>query len=136
MNDNSSQPPIRSAFQVIEVENIDKPDKTARQHAAEIEYTPEYERPPSRRPASEREDPFSVAGWLFEGAAGLIDEVRHHDLWMPEEFWVHVYAARREGKWAFQIALDEVRSQLNARRQQEIERAEREERRGDITIEF
>ena len=71
--------------------------RTARQRAAETVYTPDYERPPARRPAGEREESFSAFGWLLDGATGLIGEIRHNDLGLPEEFWVHAYAARREG---------------------------------------
>ena len=136
MDENGVQPAMRSAFQALPVDNIEESDRSARQRAADVDYSPEYERPPARRPAAERADAFSLGDWLFDGATGLVDEVLHHDLWLPEEFWVHAYAAQREGKMALDIAIDTLRRRARARRQQEIERAQRLERRGDINIEF
>ena len=136
MEENGTQPAMRSALQPLRVENIDTESKSNRERAAEVDYAPDYERPPSRRPADEREESFSVTGWIFQGVAGLIEEVQHHDLGMPEEFWIHAYAAQREGKMALDIALDEIRKRVNTSSQKNIEREQRQERRGGIAIDF
>ena len=50
-----------------------------------------------RRPAAQREHAFDALAWLIEGASGFAEELRHSDLGLSEEFWVHFYAMRREG---------------------------------------
>lgn len=85
------------AFEIEVSNSVDPMDRemSARQRAAATPYTPDYERPPARRPSSEREESFSALGWLLDGATGLIGEIRHNDLGLSEEFWVHAYAAER-----------------------------------------
>lgn len=68
---------------------------------------PEYE-PSPRRPREERTDAFDLAAWLLEGLTGLAGEVRHNDLGLPKEFWVHAYAARREALLAARALIDDA----------------------------
>lgn len=126
--------------QVFEMEmngSLDQADSgsSARQRAAAADYTPEYERPPARRPASEREGSFSALGWVLDGATGLIGEIRHNDLGLSEEFWVHAYAARREGILAVQAALNSILSSASGDTVGS-ERRSRQNRRGTIEIDF
>lgn len=136
MDENGTQPAMRSALQPLQVENIKTDGPSARQRAAASDYVPAHDDPPDRRPADVRDDSFSLTGWLFQGVVGLIEEVQHNDLGMPEEFWVHAYAAKREGKMALDLALEEIRRRANAGSQKEVERNQRRERRGDIEIDF
>ena len=118
-----------SAFNGYDPEN----DGTARQRARKRTYSPPYER--SRR-GGERDDAFNALAWLLEGAAGLIDEIRHNDLGLPEDFWVHAYAARREVMLAARAVLDDALAEEDSAAQREGEREQRRERRGGINIEF
>ncbi len=77
----------------------------ARRRAQRRAYRPTYGKP-DRRPASEREGAFNALMWILDGATGLIEELRHNDLGLPEEFWVHAYAARRESLMAMRAILD------------------------------
>lgn len=110
--------------------------ESARQLAAATSYTPDYVRPPARRPANEREGSFSAFGWLLDGATGLIGEIRHNDLGLSEEFWVHAYAARREGALAVQALLSDILSRAASRNGRELDNQTRRERRGNIEIDF
>jgi hypothetical protein len=97
-------------------------------------YTPNYTRP-TRRPADERENAFDLLAWMLEGATGIVDELRHNDLGLSEEFWIHAAAARRESLLAMHAALESIIEKTNAADKAQQERAERRERRGGITIE-
>jgi hypothetical protein len=110
--------------------------KSARKRAAATSYTPDYRELPTRRPASERDSAFKPLGWLLDGATGLIGELRHNDLGLPEEFWIHAYAARREGILAVQAILNDILSRAESRKRKEINRRTRQERRGNIEIDF
>lgn len=127
---------MRSAFQPLVVENIETEGKSARQRAMEADYTPEYDSPPSRQPAEDREDAFSISNWVFQGVIGLVEEIQHNDLGLSEEFWIHAYAAQREGKMAFDLALEEIQKRAKAGSQAKEEREQRRERRGGIEIDF
>jgi hypothetical protein len=111
------------------------PPKNARQRAAERSYSPEYEKPP-RRPAAEREHAFNMFIWLLEGASGLIEELRRHDLGLSEDFWVHVYAARKESLLATRAFIDSLIERSEQQVKQEQERQQRQERRGGVPIDF
>lgn len=62
--------------------------------------------PPPRRPKSQRENAFDLGAWLMQGVLGLSEELRHNDLGLPEEFWVHAYAARKETLLALRALVD------------------------------
>lgn len=108
---------------------------TARQRARASAYEPPRAEP-GRRPSSERETAFNALAWMLEGATGLLEELRHNDLGLSEEFWVHAYAARREALLAVRSALDTIIEKTDAAEQAERERQKRRERRGGIDIEF
>ncbi|MEJ5249734.1 MAG: hypothetical protein WHS90_18315 [Caldilinea sp.] len=79
--------------------------ESARQRARRRRYRPKYSKP-RRRPAAEREGAFNALVWILDGVTGLLEELQHNDLGLPEEFWVHAYAARREGLLALRAILD------------------------------
>lgn len=89
-----------------------------------------------RRPSAEREHAFNALAWLVEGATGLLEELRHNDLGLPEDFWVHAYAARKEGLLAVRAVLDDLIARTESQGIQETEKQQRRERRGGINIDF
>ena len=96
-------------------------------------YTPNYTRP-SRRPTEERENAFDLLAWMLEGATGIADELRHNDLGLSEEFWMHAAAARRETLLAMHAALESIIEKTNAAEKEQQARAARRDRRGGIAI--
>jgi hypothetical protein len=89
-----------------------------------------------RKPSADRPNAFNALAWLLEGATGFYEELRHSDLGLPEEFWVHAYAARKESLLALRAILDDLIARSESQAQQEQERQQRRERRGGIDIEF
>lgn len=114
-------------------ENGKAPRRSNRQRAAEREYRPEYQQA-GRRPAGEREHAFNALAWLVEGASGLLEELRHNDLGLSEEFWVHANAAQREGLLALRAAIDSLIAKSEQAQKQQEEQQARRERRGGISI--
>ena len=108
-----------------------EPAHSARQRAQAQGYRPKYG-PSGRRPAAEREGAFNVWMWLLEGATGAIEEVRHNDLGLSEDFWVHAAAARRESLLALRAVLDQMID--GEETQQTEERDQRRARRGGIQV--
>ena len=109
-----------------------EPAHSNRQRAQERGYQPKYG-PSSRRPAAERSDTaFNVWMWLIEGATGVVEEVRHNDLGLSEDFWVHAAAARREGLLAVRAVIDQMVDEEV--QQEEKARDERRSRRGGIQV--
>lgn len=108
--------------------------QTKRQRARSRPYTPRYAESP-RRPSAEREDAFNALAWMIEGAAGVIDELRHNDLGLSEDFWVHAYAARRESLLALRAVIDELIAKAESAEQAKDDRQKRRDRRGGIDIE-
>lgn len=78
----------------------------ARARARQRDYRPRYSKP-NRRPAAEREGAFNALLWLLDGATGVVEELRHNDLGLPEDFWVHAAAARKETLMALRAILDD-----------------------------
>ena len=72
----------------------------------------------------------------MEGATGFIEELRHNDLGLPEDFWVHAYAARKESLLALRAVLDDLIARSESQVQQEQEKQQRRERRGGINVDF
>lgn len=107
---------------------------SARTTARRSDYRPE---PPkvTRTPAGEREEAFNFLAWLADGATGILEELRHNDLGLTEEFWAHAYAARRESLLALRAFLDTVIEKTDGAAEQEAERNRRRQRRGGINIE-
>jgi hypothetical protein len=106
----------------------------ARTAARARDYSPPYEQP-ARAPASEREEAFNFVAWLADGATGILEELRHNDLGLTEEFWQHAYAARRESLLALRAFLDTVIEKTDGAAKEEAERQQRRQRRGGINIE-
>jgi hypothetical protein len=117
-----------------EPQELPPPDNN-RTRAAARGYRPPYEKP-SRRPAEDREDSFNTLAWLVEGATGFIEELRHNDLGLSEEFWVHAAAARREGLLAARALLDQLLDETQEQQTAERERQARQTRRGGINVDF
>lgn len=94
---------------------------------------------PGRQPASEREGSFNALLWLLDGATGFMEELRHNDLGLSEEFWMHAYAARRESLMAAR-ALLETWIDEDEKEEPAPPRADeppaRKPRRGSINIDF
>ena len=111
------------------------PPPNARERAAASDYRPHYRRA-DRRPASERENAFNVLAWLLEGATGLAEELRHSDLGLSEEFWIHFYAMRREGLLAARAAIDSLLAETEKAEQQAQEKETRQARRGGVSVDF
>ncbi len=99
------------------------------------EYSPHYGRP-TRRPSQERENAFDALAWLLEGATGIVDELRHNDLGLSEDFWLHATAARRETLLAMQAALESIIEKTTAAENEQQARNAARERRGGIKIDF
>lgn len=108
---------------------------TPRSRAVGTPYTPDYTEIP-RRPAAERENAFNALAWLLEGATGLVEELRHNDLGLSEEFWVHFYAARRESLLAARALVDSLLEQTEEETRKAQEQAQRRARRGGVDVEF
>jgi hypothetical protein len=124
LNEFLEQPPVS-----------EDPPLNNRRRAAARSYRPAYERP-TRRPAEEREDSFNALAWLVEGASGFVEELRHNDLGLSEEFWVHAAAARREGLLAARALLDQWLEETQQQQAAARERQTRQERRGGINVDF
>ncbi len=109
--------------------------KSNRDRASEHAYEPPHEKT-ERRPSGERENAFNALAWLLEGATGLIEELRHNDLGLPEDFWVHAYAARKESLLALRAILDDMIEQSESQVKKEEEKQKRRDRRGGINVDF
>jgi sarcosine oxidase delta subunit len=94
----------------------------------------EYE-PPPRRPRSQRENAFNAVAWLLEGVTGIFEELRHNNLGLSEEFWVHAYAARRESLLALRELVDSTIEHCDREERRRTEQQKRQERRGQVQIE-
>ncbi|MFN8491701.1 MAG: hypothetical protein U0350_29145 [Caldilineaceae bacterium] len=109
--------------------------KSNRDRASERAYEPAHEKT-KRQPSGERENAFNALAWLLEGATGLIEELRHNDLGLPEDFWVHAYAARKESLLALRAILDDMIEQSESQVKKEEEKQKRRDRRGGINVDF
>lgn len=109
-------------------------DANPREQAAQRDYTPDYARPSRRRPAEGRAGAFNTLAWLIDGATGVVEELRHSDLGLSEEFWVHYYAMRREGLLAARAVIDNLLAQTEQESRKSQEQQERKQRRGGVPI--
>jgi hypothetical protein len=107
----------------------------ARIKAEQSDYTPQYD-PPTRRSSESRANAFNPLAWMVEGATGVVEEVRHSDLGLSEEFWVHLYAMRREGLLAARAAVNSLLEKFERERPTTPEQTKRQTRRGEVTIEI
>jgi len=130
--DESFDDPFDDAFDPLDdLADDETQHESARQRARRRGYRPHYGKP-GRRPASEREGAFNALMWLLDGATGLVEELRHNDLGLSEEFWTHAYAARQESLMALRAVLNEWIDEEQAPPPPE----ERPKRRGGINIDF
>lgn len=106
----------------------------ARAKAEHADYEPDYERSGRRRTSENRPNAFNALAWLVEGATGFAEELRHGDLGLSEDFWVHLYAMRREGLLAARAVIDNLLEQSEKEGRAASEQSERAARRGGITI--
>ncbi len=136
MDTNGSQTNEQANGDAIDVGRRHESAANQREQARSSGYTPRYETPPPRRPASERENAFHKLAWLLEGATGIVEEVLHNDLGLTEDFWIHAYAARRESLLALQAIVDTLVDGTESESGKEAERQQRRERRGGIEIDF
>jgi hypothetical protein len=95
---------------------------------------PAYD-PPPRRPRAERNDAFDFSSWLLEGVVGIAQELRHNDLGLPEEFWTHAYAARKEALLAARSLLDVAIERCDETSPPSARRKPRKQR-GNVNIDF
>ena len=106
-----------------------------RERAQTRGYRPAYQEA-TRKPAAERDSAFNALAWLLEGATGMVEELRHSDLGLSEDFWVHAAAARREGLLAARAVLDQLLEETEQQQTAERRRQERQSRRGGINVDF
>lgn len=90
--------------------------------------------PPPRRPKSERDNAFDFSSWLLDGLTGIAEEIQHNDLGLPEAFWTHTYAARKEALLALRVLVDTAIERCE-REEDASTRSQRPRRRGSINIE-
>ncbi len=109
--------------------------KSAREAGRRRAYRPSSARP-GRRPAAARESAFHALLWVLDGATGLVEELRHNDLGLPEAFWMHAYAARREGLLALRSLLDTLIDEAPATSPPEAAPEKPPHRRGEVQIDF
>jgi hypothetical protein len=95
---------------------------------------PAYD-PPQRRPRAERGNAFDFTSWLLEGVVGITEELRHNDLGLPEEFWTHAYAARKEALLAARSLLDVAIERCDETAPPSARRKPRKQR-GNVNISF
>jgi hypothetical protein len=121
----------------VEVDDMpeEPPAPTNRERARARGYRPPYDEP-TRKPAGERDTSFNALAWLIEGATGFVEELRHNDLGLSEDFWVHAAAARREGLLAARAVLDQLLEETEEQQAAERQRQERQTRRGGINVDF
>lgn len=105
-----------------------------REKAAQSDYEPEYDKPGRRRSSDDRANAFNTLAWLVEGATGLAEELRHSDLGLSEEFWIHLYAMRREGLLAARAGIDSLLARTEAEGHKSEEQIKRKERRGGVEV--
>ena len=91
---------------------------------------------PSRRPRHERKNAFDVSAWLIEGVLGLAEEFRHNNLGLPEEFWVHASAARKETLLAARALIDTAIEHCEEGEAANAKRETARRQRGRVNINF
>ena len=88
--------------------------------------------PPPRQPRTDRAHAFTFSAWLLEGVVGLCEELQHNDLRLPQEFWTHAYAARREALLAARALIDAAISRCETDASQQEEQGGAQRGRVDI----
>lgn len=110
-------------------------EKSARQLAAEDSYSPRYETP-TRKPGEERPNAFNPLAWLADGVTGAVEEIRHNDLGLSQEFWTHLYAVRRESLLTAQAFVNSLLTWSESAGDKQAARQQQRERRGNVEIKF
>ena len=88
--------------------------------------------PPPRQPRTERAHAFTFSTWLLEGVVGLCEELQHNDLSLPQNFWTHAYAARREALLAARALIDAAITRCKTDASQREEQSSAQRGRVDI----
>ncbi|MEX1018317.1 MAG: hypothetical protein WDZ49_01585 [Litorilinea sp.] len=109
------------------------PAQNSWQQGAQQDSTAEYGTP-GRKAADQRPGAFNPLAWLLEGATGFVEEARHSDLGLSEEFWQHFYATRRESLLTARALIDSLLAQTERDATQRAERETRKQRRGTVPI--
>lgn len=134
-NGSEQKRPYQPEFEDEDSEVEAVPRSTNRTRARASAYQPPYGSSP-RRPAAARDTSFNALLWLLEGATGVIEEIRHNDLGLTEDFWIHAYAARRESLLAMRAALEQFIESADSHLAEHDESEERRPRRGGINVDF
>jgi hypothetical protein len=79
----------------------------ARQRAQQRELSPTLWQARTPAQPQKREGAFNALLWLLDGATGAVEELRHNDLGLSEDFWVHAAAARKETLMALRAVLND-----------------------------
>ncbi len=111
------------------------PPRPRSRKAGAASYEPPYE-DPQRKPKTERKDAFNATAWLIEGVSGMLDEIQHNDLGLPQDFWVHAYAARKEGLLAARALIDHAIQRSDEELAKAAQKEEKRTRRGGVDIDF
>ncbi len=123
--------------QVVLAVKVTKKERspTKRDMASKGRYASRYENP-TRRPASIRSASFNPLAWVTDGVTGAIEEVRHNDLGLSQEFWKHLYAVRKEGLLTAQALVESLIAKVESKSEQQEDRKQRRDRRGNVDIDF
>lgn len=123
--------------QVMLAVKVTKKQRTPseRDLAAKADYAPRYSTP-TRRPAERRPASFNPLAWMADGVSGAIEEVRHNDLGLSQEFWTHLYAVRRESLLTARALVESLIAKVESKGDQQEDRAQRRQRRGSVNIDF
>ena len=110
-----------------------EPEQTAQDGGQPAE-EPQAESP--RKPKTERENAFDMGAWLVQGLLGFSEELRHSDLGLPEDFWVHAYAARKEALLAARALVDAALESYAAEESKKAAQKKKPSQRGQVSIDF
>lgn len=129
----TTRPPATDTATDAATDTAESAAESTHQRAEQRGYTPEYDTH-GRKSADDRPNAFNPLAWLVEGATGLMEEARHGDLGLSEEFWQHFYAARRESLLTARALIDSLLEQTERDATQRKEKEARAKRRGGIAI--
>lgn len=88
--------------------------------------------PSSQHGRDDQPHEFHFSAWLLEGLAGLSKELQHTHLGLPEAFWTHAYAARRETLLAVRALVDAALARCETQKPSQ----NRPKQRGQVQIDF
>lgn len=129
-NDDAVEGKVTRAVKVTK-----KQPPTARDVAAKADYAPRNSMP-ARRPAAKRPASFNPLAWVADGVTGAIEEVRHNDLGLSQDFWTHLYAVRRESLLTARALVESLIAKVEGKDDEQEARKQRRERRGSVDIDF